>query len=303
MTASAALTPLDSFAAHDEPVNHVAFGGHGELMATADTELNLRLWRNREMIQQYDLRSISEKVRPTERIRGVLFTSDGQSMIVAAGEAVARINIASGELVPEWTYVAPRLFAFLVISPTSISVSERDILAASFDNGSLVIWDARGERTALIKHNAVPRTLAFLPDESIIGNDSFSVSVWRADQRKPIRQRPIKQRIYAMSTSSDGKYIALRHLFTTTIHDVATGEQIAEHKQGRGLPLLAFGPGTHVLAIGTQHVITLYNLDTGATARLSLDDAELISLTFAPDSARVFAGCSDGCVRSWDNPF
>jgi WD40 repeat protein len=302
MTATAALAPTDEFLAHDNPVNHVAFGSDGDLMATADTAMALKVWRKRELVHQYDAHSILDKVRPTERIRGIRFSSDRARLYFAAGENVACFDANAQSDEPLWVYVAPRLFAFLVVSPTSISISEQDTLAAAFDNGTIAVWDSRGERKALIKHNAAPRYLTFLPDENILGTDSFSVSLWRADEKKPLWHRPSKQRIYGMAASTDGKYVALRRLWSTTVYNVEDGSEVVEHKQGRGLPLVAFGPTTHVLAVGTQHAIDLYDVSANTHVRLALTDAELISLTFYPDGTKVVAGCSDGRIRTWDNP-
>jgi WD40 repeat protein len=302
MKAPASLAPLDTFSAHDDPINHVAFAEDGRLMATADTAMTVKVWRNRELIRVYDLRSISDKVRPTERIRDLRFTPDAEHLVVAAGEYVAMFAIGRDSSEPEWAYVAPRLFAFLIVSPTSIAISPGGTLAAAFDNGSIGIWDSRGTRTTLIRHNACPRTLRFMPDESLIGTDSFSVSLWRADQKKPVWHRPSKERIYGMAASTDGKYVALRRLFSTIVHEVAEGTVVVEHKQGRGLPLIAFAPNSHTLALGTQHAISLYEVPTREHARLALEDAELISLSFLPDGCQVVAGCSDGRLRTWENP-
>lgn len=299
---TAALAPLNSFSAHDHPVNHVVFGQEGRIMATADTNLTVKVWRDRELVRAYDLRSISDKVRPLERIRGIRFSSDGRTLYAAAGEYVAAFDPNADETEPLWSYVAPRLFAFLIVHPNWIAVSPRDTLAATFENGTVAIWEQGKETPHLIRHNAAPRTIAFLPDDSFVGTDSFSVSLWRADQRKPLWHRPSKDRIYGMAASSDGEFVALRNLFTTHVSRIDDGTHVTVFKQGRGLPLIGFAPGTHVLALGTQHAVELYDLSTGRYSQLAIPDAELISLGFLPDGSQVVAGCSDGRLRTWDNP-
>jgi hypothetical protein len=105
-----------------------------------------------------------------------------------------------------------------------------------------------------------------------------------------------------MAVTSDGKYIALRRLFTTIVQRLEDGAPVHSHKQGRGLPLVAFGHGSHILAIGSQHAIDVVDVDGGKHASLPLTDAELISLAFLPDFSQIVGGCSDGRVRTWDNP-
>lgn len=288
--------------AHDNPVNHIVFGPAGGLTASADTAMFVKLWHGREFVREFDLRSVHEKVRPTERIRGLRFTSQEARLVVAAGEVVASFDLESNSPEPEWTYIAPRLFAFLIVSPTSLAMSSKNELAATFDNGTIVFWGAEGDTQAIIRHNAVPRSLAYLPDDSLIGTDGFSISLWRKEQRKPVWHRTSQERIYGMAPSSDGKYLAVRKLYGTDVIEIQSGAHVIEHKQGRGLPLVAFGPGTHGLAIGSQHAIDVYDIDMNTHARLGLDDAELISVAFFSDASQIAAGCSDGRIRTWDNP-
>jgi|GEM_PF-1227663 len=302
MTQTHSLAAIEAFAAHDDPVNHIAFAEHGQIMATADTAMRVRIWRGRELIREFDMRNISDKVRPTERIRGIKFVSDGDRLIVAAGEHVASFKVNSITDKPDWFYIAPRLLAFLIISPTSIAISATDTLAASFDNGTIVTWDSNLVRRSIIRHNASPRYLQFLPDGSLIGTDGFSVSRWHPDERRPLWHRPSRKRLYGMAVGSNGKHVALRGLHSTTVHDIESGEAIIEHRQGRGLPLVAFCPGASCLAIGSQHAVNLHEVSNNTHARLALDEAELISLAFLPDGSQVLAGCSDGCVRVWENP-
>jgi WD40 repeat protein len=302
MPSTAIIAPLEAFLAHDDPINHVAFSPSGGAMATSDTAMRARIWHNHEPTLDLDLRSILDKVRSTERIRGMRFSSDGNRLFVAAGERVASYDLTRQADEPDWVFVAPRLFAFLVVSPTCITVSKTNTLSAAFDNGSISTWEESGQLLGTIRHNASPRTLAYLPDQTLIGTDSFSTSLWQPGHRKPIWHRPSRERIYGMAASSDGKYIALRRLFVTTVFEVESGEVVSEYTQGRGLPLVAFGAGNNILAIGTQHAINLYDHSNNQTVRLAIDDAELISLTFLPDGSQVVAGCSDGRVRTWENP-
>ncbi|HTQ11510.1 MAG TPA: WD40 repeat domain-containing protein [Fimbriimonadaceae bacterium] len=302
MTDTRSLAALQAFPAHCDPVNHIAFAANGELMATSDTAMGVRVWQGREMLGQLDMRSMSDKVRPTERIRGIVFSPDGRRLLVAAGEHVASFRTDSLQSGPDWIYIAPRLLAFLIVSPIAIAVSNDGILAAAFDNGTVVVWGADHARRAIIRHNASPRTLQFLPDGSFIGTDSFSVSLWHPSERQPLWHRPSSERIYGLAASSDGRFVAVRRLYSTIVHDVRSGAAVAEHRQGRGLPLVAFSPTTPCLALGAQHAIHLFEILHNAHAKLSLEEAELVSLAFLPDGSQVLAGCSDGCIRVWDNP-
>src|SRR5689334_11467039 len=109
MPSTATIAPFDAFLAHDDPVNHVAFSPRGDLIATSDTAMTARVWRNRQQILHLDLRSISDKVRPTERIRSLAFSAEGNRLYIAAGENVAAYDLTRPRNEPDWIFVAPRL--------------------------------------------------------------------------------------------------------------------------------------------------------------------------------------------------
>ncbi len=294
-----AAPPTSIFEAHDDPINQISFAPDKTVMATADTRMRLRIWKDGAVLSDFDLRSMLDKVRSTERVRGIRFSSNSQRVIVAAGEWLNAYDLGGPEE-PAWSFIAPRLFAFLIVSPTSLAVSNQDVVAAAFDNGTILFFDIDGNKTSQIRHNAAPRSIGFLPDGRVVGTDSFSVSLWDSGQRKPVWHRQSRGRIYGMAVSGDGELMAVRRLFTVLVLKTQSGEEVATYKVGRGLPLVTFSPSQPLLALGRQHGIDLYNFaDAGAGRTLALEDAELISLAFSADGGAVAAGCSDGTVRTW----
>lgn len=289
--------------AHEAPVNHIVFSPDGRAMATSDTIMGVHVWRDGGLLRTYQVGSATEKVRSSERVRALAFDPTGEYLFVAAGDEVSAFAVSANESRPAWTFSAPRSWGFLIVSPTDVAVSPEGDLAAAFDNGMLVTWAPGGIQTATIRHHAAPRRIAFRAEGELIGFDAFHLSMWAPPERRPRWRRHFEDRIYAFAVSADGSRVARRQLWYTSIADVETGEEIGRYDVGRGLPLVAFVGASQVLAIGSQHAIRLVDAETGEERVLQFPAAELIALATSPDGAEVFAGCADGAVRVWDNPF
>lgn len=303
MATAALAEPPRIILAHEAPVNHIVFSPDGGSMATSDTQMEIRVWRDGVLLRKYQVGSATEKVRSSERVRAIAFDPTGEFLFVSAADEVSAFAVSANEHRPAWTFSAPRSWGFLIVSPTDVVVSPEGNLAAAFDNGMLVTWAPGGIQTATIRHHAAPRRIAFRAEGELIGFEAFHLSTWAPPQRKPVWRRHFEDRIYAFAVSRDGAWVARRHLWYTAIAAVETGEEIARREVGRGLPLLTFVGPTRMLAIGTQHAIHLEDLETGEARFLLFPEAELISLTASPDGGQVLAGCADGSVRSWTNPF
>ncbi len=288
-----------SLLAHDAPVNQVVASSEGGYYATADTNLAVKVWRGDELATAIDVRSILDKVRPTERVRGLAFTPDVSQLVIAAGELVSAYSLAD-PAVQLWSFAAPRLFAFLVVSPTGLAISRSGIIASSFDNGSLAFFSQDGNSIAMVHHNAVPNHVQALSNGRFMGVDAFSVTTWEPGKKKPLKQMGVKDRIYGFSSTPNGEVVAVRHLFETDILAFESGQTLASFKVGRGLPLVRMSPDATCVALGSKHEIAIYGL--GSSSRhttFPIVEAELISLNFDASGRQIIAGCSDGRVRIW----
>lgn len=289
--------PLSLPASH-APVKSVAFGQSKHLMATGDTEVVVRIWREGELLHEIDPRSDQEKVRSTERIRGLEFSTDSRYLYVSASDRLQAFDVESGNLV--WEHAAPRYLGFLVVSPQAIAVASTGMVAASFDHGSMATFSPDGDRLGLIRDNYAPRMMGFCPHgRVIVGADGFNLCAWDAFSGERVHRWRLEQRVYALAVSKFESLVATRELRTLTIWDIDRFERVCELPAGRGLPLLAFSPVERVLASGERTRIRVIDLVNQGVKDFDAEGATVLSVTFTPDGKSVVAGCSDHRVRIW----
>ncbi len=278
-------------------INHLAYSPDGSLLALSDTHMCVEVRRGDETVFSVKLATYDQKVRPTERIRGLSFTHDGKLLLIAAGDKVSAIDVERGEL--RWDYRPPRSFGFLIVSPIALATSLGHV-AAAFDNGSFAIWSEDGVMRALWHENDCPRYMAFLPDgDRLVGCDSFSLGVWNVQTRKREYRIKLPDRVYSLTVSPGHNTVAARTLHEVLLYDGDEGKLVSRLPIGAGLPLAAFHPTESVLALGDKFGVNLVTYDGTFLERLNTSDASVLSLTFTPDGEKVVAGLSDRTVQSW----
>jgi WD40 repeat protein len=303
MATPSLLEPARVLTGHTFPVQTLAFAPDGAHLATGDTSMQIRIWRERDLVLSLNVHEDWDKVRPTERIRGAAFSRTGDRLFVAAGQNLMAYDLMTAGTtgLPEWKYIAPRHFGFLIVSPLTIAVSKLDFVAAAFDNGSIGVWPTNGAGRRVWHDNSAPRLMAFLADgQRLAGTDSFSVSVWDTSLGIRLARRKFQDRIYGFAASPVADIVAVRTLESISVLRLEDGATLGETSAGVGLPLLAFSPNGNLIAAGARHEIKFLNLEAGERSKIVVRDAKITSLAFSPDGGRIAAGCSDGSVRLWD---
>jgi WD40 repeat protein len=288
-----------SFVAHDAPVKAVRVSPTGALLATGDTKIQIRIWRNEELLFHFDPHSNEEKVWTTERIRGLEFSNDEKQLYVSASDTLQCYSLESGSL--EWEYRAPRFLGFLIVSPQAIAVSTGGLIAASFDHGTISTFSPEGRRLVHRSDNYAPRMMGFSPHgKAIVGADGFNLCVWDAASGERAHRWRLENRVFAMAVSKTEPLVATRELHTLSLWDIDKFEKICELPAARGLPLLAFSPTERVLITGERHRIRLVNLECRGVRDFDSEESTILAITFSADGRKVIAGCSDCRVRVWD---
>lgn len=298
MTSTSVANPVLSFQAHDAPVKRVRFSPSGNLLATGDTELAVKIWRDGKEILCIDPKSHDDKIRPTENIRGMEFSVDEAQIYIAASDTVNAYSTESGKLL--WMYRPPRFLAFLIVSPQAIAVSAEGKIAASLDYGSLAVFSPDGHLEYRKSENYSPKRMGFSPQgKAIVGSDGFNLCVWKADDGALMHRWPLDQKVFALDVSKSEPLVVTRELHTMTLWDVDRFEKICELPSGRGLPTLAFSPTERVIVSGEKTRARLVNLECKGVRDYD-SEGDILNITFSADGAQVVAGCSDGMVRFWD---
>lgn len=149
-------------------------------------------------------------------------------------------------------------------------------------------------------------TLRFSFDDQELlwcGRTSSTIHIHRLSSGRTDRQLPGLEMMTSLSTSSDGRWIAVGSWTgQARIFEYATGVVVTNWSPHSGLVFgLAFSPDNAVLATGgNDQVVRLW--DAGSwrlVATLSGNESEIWDLVFAPDGQTLWTAAKDGTVRQF----
>jgi hypothetical protein len=153
-----------------------AFSRDGNYVATADVRMNVSVRHGDRTLFTEEFHSENPKAHPTERIRGVDFGAEPSLLFVAAGDTIRAIAWETGE--QAWSYTAPKALGFLIVLPIALAVSPQGHVAASFENGAIIVWSPSGEILSHWRDIDLPRAMSFVEDGTLVGCDHFALAAW-----------------------------------------------------------------------------------------------------------------------------
>ena len=298
MGALATLRESKVIHAHSGPVQSVAFGPDANVFATGDTHRNAKVWIDGRSVYDFDLTSRQDKVRPTERIRGLVFSPTGHVLYAACGDKLQALCLTTGDV--RWSYRPPRNFGFLIVSPMAIGVSSQGEIAVATDAGRMSVWTPAGALKSHWWDNDSPRMLAFINCERIVGTDSFSVCSWKSNTGRKHDRRKLTERAFGFAATPDGSRLCFRSIHRIDVVNGATNEIVESLPVDFGPPLVAISPDGSRVAHGGINQVSVNTIGSERSQRLLVSGASPRSLRFTPDGASIVAGCSDGTLRFWD---
>lgn len=278
-------------------INHIAFDPVGGGLAFSDMSMNVVRMVGDRPVAKANLSSPNEKVRPTERIRGLAFSPDSRHLFVAAADTLYALNALDLSVV--WIYEPPRSFGFLIISPSALAVSRNGDLAASFDNGSMAVWDSSLSLKALWQDNDTPRTLSFSADgRELTGSDSFTICSWDVASRTKRNRLRLPDRAFGTACHPDKPLVAIRTLQRMELWDLSQGRSVCQATTSPGLPICTFHPENSHLFVGSRNGVTEFDASLCPIRQFAVSDANVLSLALRPLDFQLTMGLSTGELRS-----
>ncbi|CAN5410535.1 hypothetical protein BH11ARM1_BH11ARM1_16830 [soil metagenome] len=280
-------------------LTQIALDQTGKWMATSDAYMHVKVVRNQTALAfERDFNFLDDRIRAVQRIRGLAFSDNAEQLYVLAGDTMYAISTQNGETI--WSYSPPRSFGFLVSSPLSVA-AQNGVVAASLDNGSMVVWTQDGKLQNRFSHNDSPRYLSLVDDgKTIVGTDGFSIGMWDWQSGRQTSRIRTDQRIYGFAVSSRQRIAAAWTMLGAEIYDLSNGAKISTIKSGPGLPNLALDPVNARIAVAERNGVLVSNFAGDRQTRFEVSDANVISVQFAPDGSQVLVGGTDCAVRSFD---
>ncbi len=190
-----------------------------------------------------------------------------------------------------------------LVTALAFSPDSRLLASASYQSSDVWLWETQTGEPNLLIPNAVEgcsiEALAFAgPDRLLVGgidwlatggSDGATV-LWDLTARKPIRTLP--GGTTAIAIHPDRKHFASLTLQQTVRVATLTDEEVLEIEvPSEILTALAYSPDGRWLAVASEdHLLRLYDAETHKLLAQTILDTQVLSLTFAPDSATLFTG-------------
>ncbi len=278
--------------AYKHGINRITVSTDGVRYATSDIKMNVSVYENDVEILHLNASTLNQKIKPTERVRGLAFSPEGHMIYLAAGDTLSAIRVDTNHV--EWAYVAPRSFGFLIISPISLDVSDKGDIVAAFDNGSVMVWDAQGKVKALWHDNDSPRSVNFVPGgERVVGTDSFSLCTWDVSKKKRKLKIGLTGRVYGMSVHRDGTRVATRTLQDVVIWDLDQKDILGVVPINQGGPVIAMHPEKDWVACGEADHVKLVDFEGNLIMEIPLNGNPCLSLSFMPGGSELLIGSTE----------
>ncbi len=188
----------------------------------------------------------------------------------------------------------------------AVAYSPDEATLVGLGTSGLRVWDpATGRsRGLLIRPKAEPRCLAFAADgpELAVGYHDGSLAVWNVVKACILRENA-GERPNASAIAFGPKSIATVSPTRICVRDSATMAELwgLDRPRMTGHSPVALSPDGHWLAWTIGTTVRLVEAKTGRLAREFRGHvAEVSSLKFAPDSARLYSASLDTTVLIWD---
>ncbi|MDZ8106389.1 MAG: NB-ARC domain-containing protein [Nostoc sp. DedQUE12a] len=278
-------------------IHSVAFSPDGKLLATGDTNNQIRLY------QVADGKQLLVCVGHTDWLWSVAFSSDSQMLASGSQDQTVKLwDIQTGQCLTTLYGHRGGIWS-VAFCPNS------HILASGGQDQTVKLWDTSTRQClkTLSGHTNRVTSVAFSPDGCILasGDDDQTIRLWDVNTGKnfQILLHP-NIGICSVAFSPDGQTLAsgCRDKIVR-LWDVNTGRCI-ETLEGHTdwVTSVAFNLDGHTLTTGSHdQTVKLWDVSTGhCLTTLSGHSTRIWSVAFAPNSQTIASGSSDQTVRLWD---
>nr|MDZ7999008.1 NB-ARC domain-containing protein [Aulosira sp. DedVER01a] len=275
----------------------IAFSPNQEILATGDTNGEIRLWRVADTTKICTLKGHTGWVwsiafHPTE------------PMLASGGEdqTIKLWDIYTGEC-------RQTLFSHTDFVRSVTFSPDGTLLASGSDDTTVKLWAVHtGECSqTLLSHSNFVRSVAFSPDGTLLasGSDDQTIKLWDTQHGKcqeTLQGHSLSVRSVAFSPNGQ-ILVSGSDDATVKIWDIQHGK-CEKTLQGHSLGIcsVAFSPDGETIATGSDdQTIKLWNIAIAKCWKtLQGDSSRVWSVAFSIDGTMLASGSDDSCLRLWD---
>ncbi|MBD2027883.1 AAA family ATPase [Leptolyngbya sp. FACHB-711] len=274
----------------------VAFSPDGQLLATGDTNRELRIWR------VADGKNLLICQGHTNWIWSVAFSPDGRMLASGSDDKTIKLwDVQTGQCL-QTLQEAPYQVWSVAFSPDS------RMLASGSESSVVKLWDLKtGKCCATLEgHTNWVRSVSFSPTDQLLasGSEDGTVKLWDLKSGKCCKTLQGHEKgVWSVAFSPAGQFLASSSSDQTIkLWDFEPGEctkTLCGHTNW--IRSIAFSPDGQFLASGSEdQTVKLWQVDTGENFQILRGHTSWVrSVAFSPDNQTLVSGGGDHTVKFW----
>ncbi len=274
----------------------VAFSPDGQLLATGDTNCEVRVWR------VADGKNLITCQGHTNWVWSIAFSPDGQTLASGSDDKTIKLwDLTTGQCHQTLREHTHQIWS-VAFSP------DGQTLASASEDRTVKLWDlTTGQcRQTLNGHEKWVRSVAFSPNGQTLasGSDDKTVKLWNLRTGECYQTlQGHTSLVWSVAFSPDGQILASGSSDQTIkLWNFTTGEycQILKGHEN-WVRAIAFSPDGQTLASGSEdHTVKLWRVHTGECYQTLRGHTNWVrSVAFSPDGETLASGSGDHTVKLW----
>ena len=286
---------LYEFKGQDGPILGLAFSPDNHLLASGSSDQTAKIW---DLSSRTEVRTLKHR----SPLGALAFTSDGKSLVTAAGQEVAFWSSKSWE--------QEKLLQHPGSTVTSIAFSEDGTLIGSgYSDGSVILWRNGSDRERFVlKRNATEVVaLKFRNGSLDVVHSDSGLETWDSNTGRitqSLAGEPNRERLIFSAFSPDSMvYASGIGSQTADILSTTNRDRLRTlSSQSSPVHSVAFSRDGRWFASALNDAsIRLWQVATGRELpRLLGHNGYVTTVAFSPDSHLIASGSGSGEVKVWD---